>query len=293
MIKPPSQSMKNVEILLDNVGKQPMHLRVDKSKWDKYDMTLEENKSKRYKGLVVAVSGFSKVGKTYTAMSAEEYLGYIGKIYELGPGLPMYYIDTENTAYAEYKRHHDGKLIKILNIENINPSTLEEDPLASFEEIKEMAYSASDNGRGVVVIDSLTDHCDWASEVMIEKKKDEGNFSPYDHGKLKKEIKTFLRKMKAKEMIVLYTFQIKKEYEKTGVGVWDFTETGGYLLEATKGVEHWCDVLVRLEKMLSGDNIVRQAYITGSRFEDSTINIKEISTSNKFVDIMKKIEPYL
>jgi len=45
--------------------------------------------------------------------------------------------------------------------------------------------------------------------------------------------------------------------------------------------------------MLSGDNIIRQAYITGSRFEDSTINIKEISTSNKFVDIMKKIESYL
>jgi len=280
----------------DFQGLAPRHLRIDESAWDDADMRKDENLNKLYEGLVIIVSGDPKVGKTHCVMSACLYKGYKGKIFNLPAGEPMYYIDTEHNAKAEYKRHFKGKQVYIKEIHFEDEFTLETDSGASFETVKELSYALSKKPRGILVIDSFSDFCDWVEEDKVEKKKAEGTFSPYDYGDRNRIVKKFLRKMKHLGFIVIYTTQLKPKYEKTGKGVWDFLvndELEEKQVVATRGTEYWGDVLVRLDKVVKEGEIQRKAIIIGSRFEDKTIGIREVTTSNEFVDIMAKIEDYL
>ena len=255
-------------------------------------MTKEENQKATYPGIVIRFDGESKVGKTHAVMSACEFKGYKGEIYDLPAGTPMYFIDTERNARGEYKRNFKGKKIFIKEVYIEDGLTLEVDTGLSFETVKEMCYNLTKK-RGVVVIDSLTDFCEWLDDDMVLRKKKEGNFNPFDYGKRNLEIKNFLRKMKNMGMIVLYTAGIKPKYDKTGGGVWDFSSTGEFTAVVTRGTDYWCDLIIRVEKQLVEGKIVRKSIITGSRFEDKTVNIKEVVSSNEFIDIIEKIKKYL
>ena len=257
--------------------KQKIMPRVLKSKLETWD-TIKPSQEKREKGIVLLIFAMHKVGKTHFAMTAAESdKPFIGKYRTIPPASPVYIIDSEaadeDELDAKFSKLREKIHIKECYVEGENGVI---DPIKSMEAMEEWAYALRDEQRGTIVIDTITDYCEFAyyklvnvlgpkygfDENGVEIKK----LAPIQYKWRTKQIVTFLRNLRKFKMNVILIAQGKPEYDQ-GDSVMESKKTGKIIADAIEKVGFWVDAIAVMDKTVDDQGILRRLVVTDSRFE--------------------------
>lgn len=272
-------------------GKDTKKARVMRPKSELWDKRREEivkraeSGEKIETGFVIHLKGLRKVGKSHFAQSAVEFEGFEGEKFRLGPGAPVYIIDTESAAEiiagTKFAEQMQAGLIIPFNavVKRGNKIFYTE----SFDLVEELVFSLVEEKSGTLVIDNWTDVVDWAFHKLVEHLgygfKSDGitpkrEVTPMQRRWMNKKLNNILRYLREIGMNVLLLAPLKPEYRSTGPGPYDFEKTGGFEpMYSAKGEDFWFDLIVTYEKIKNEDGTVtRRLYIEDSRFE--TVDMK-------------------
>jgi hypothetical protein len=213
----------------------------------------------KVKGIVVAIIGEDKVGKTVTALSAVFQREPLEVIWgpTIPPGCPVFLIDTENAAHMAakfYGEEFQKKNIGVTNVYREDPETKELDPIASYQAFIDAIYSLAHQQTGTIIVDSWTDICQWCNSTLRIKILDVGPATSGFQSDIKAsdwwwrsdQMETFLKLFRRIQCNIIITAKVKdkwgekydaksgkKKQGHTGELVPDWYRNTGYWMDMT------------------------------------------------------------
>ncbi len=272
-----------------------------------YELPAEDKVKKN--GLIIAVYGKEKVGKSIFAASAslckKPVTAAIGST--IPPGTPMIFIDTElsaNWLRKFYEAQFKTKDIRVFSVYKEHAKTKEIDPIASFEQFWNVIIESVTMKEGTIVIDSLSDIYQWVNSYLrlkiLELDPSTSGFNsdirPSSWYWRNDKWETLMKMLRKAQCNVIFTAKVKKVWAqepsaKTGKPT--LMQTSRYEPVWHQSTPYWADILMDLQIRYKNGAPIRTGIIKGARSGIEFDHEIEKPNFQKICNVVAAIKPEL